>query len=235
MRKFIFDVDGTLTPSRGVIDNDFRTWFMTYMDDPEIEVYLATGSDRPKTVEQLGEYFMKLPVRTYHCSGNDVWEGDKQIRSHDWTPDKDVIDYLNNKLDESLYPTRTGNHIEIRTGVLNFSVVGRGASQVQRASYVDWDSKYNERCYIALEFHKRFPELEAHVGGETGLDIHPIGYDKSQIACDFSSDDQLIFFGDAIYNGGNDYHLARSIDQLGGTVYSVANWQQTWNKLKEIV
>ena len=51
--KFIFDVDGTLTPSRGIIDLEFKAFFNTFclMND----VYLVTGSDKPKTVEQISE------------------------------------------------------------------------------------------------------------------------------------------------------------------------------------
>ena len=51
MKKFIFDVDGTLTPSRGKIDPEFSPlfWELTKSE----EVYLVTGSDRQKTLEQV--------------------------------------------------------------------------------------------------------------------------------------------------------------------------------------
>ena len=51
MHKFIFDVDGTLTPSRGKIDNDFKKFFVEFCMNNN--VYLVTGSDKPKTVEQI--------------------------------------------------------------------------------------------------------------------------------------------------------------------------------------
>jgi hydroxymethylpyrimidine pyrophosphatase-like HAD family hydrolase len=53
MRAFIFDVDGTLTPSRSEIDKEFAEWFLGYCS--RNSVYLVTGSDYPKTVEQVGE------------------------------------------------------------------------------------------------------------------------------------------------------------------------------------
>ena len=52
MKKFIFDVDGTLTPSRGKIDPDFLQ-FMLFFSGKN-DVYLVTGSDRSKTLEQVG-------------------------------------------------------------------------------------------------------------------------------------------------------------------------------------
>ena len=52
MIKYIFDVDGTLTPSRGKINSEFRTFMKKFMDSHD--VYLVTGSDREKTVDQIG-------------------------------------------------------------------------------------------------------------------------------------------------------------------------------------
>ena len=53
MRKFIFDVDGTLTPSRGKIHDDFFPYMMHF--SCKYDVYLVTGSDRQKTIDQIGE------------------------------------------------------------------------------------------------------------------------------------------------------------------------------------
>ena len=49
--KYIFDVDGTLTPSRKKIDPDFLIFFNSFA--LANEVYLVTGSDRDKTIEQI--------------------------------------------------------------------------------------------------------------------------------------------------------------------------------------
>ena len=43
MKYYIFDVDGTLTPSRGLMDTEFKKWFLKF--NSENPVYLATGSD----------------------------------------------------------------------------------------------------------------------------------------------------------------------------------------------
>ena len=83
MDKFIFDVDGTLTPSRGIIDLEFKAFFNSFclMND----VYLVTGSDKPKTVEQISELTYNLCKRVYQCSGSDVWEGEsKRILKSSW-------------------------------------------------------------------------------------------------------------------------------------------------------
>ena len=50
--NFLFDIDGTLTPSRSKIDEQFKKFFMEWMDGKS--VYLVTGSDKEKTIEQIG-------------------------------------------------------------------------------------------------------------------------------------------------------------------------------------
>ena len=65
MNKFIFDVDGTLTPSRGKMDEKFSQFFFDFCTLHD--VYLVTGSDRPKTVEQIGNVIYGMAKRVYNC------------------------------------------------------------------------------------------------------------------------------------------------------------------------
>ena len=99
MHKFIFDVDGTLTPSRGKIDNDFKKFFVEFCMNNN--VYLVTGSDKPKTVEQIGNELYSMAKRVYNCSGSEVWVGDKQIKTNDWKIPYNVRSWLLDKLEES--------------------------------------------------------------------------------------------------------------------------------------
>ena len=126
---------------------------------------------------------------------------------------------------------RTGKHIEERPGCINFSVVGRNATKDNRAKYILWDRETNERSNIANAFNMMFPDLEANVGGETGLDIAPKGADKSQILKDFDGD-MVYFFGDAMDEGGNDYAL--KIANKYGKNFTVSDWKDTWDKLREL-
>ena len=71
MRKFIFDVDGTLTPSRSKIDPQFEAWFWGFVQREK--VWLVTGSDYSKTEEQLGSEICVSVCSVYNCQGNDVW------------------------------------------------------------------------------------------------------------------------------------------------------------------
>ena len=228
--KFIFDVDGTLTPSRGIIDPNFKDWFTRFIK--QNDVYLVTGSDYPKTVEQLGTEICELVKRVYNCSGNDVWEAGQNIYTNSWHLEDAPCDWLSERLCESEFRLRTGQHFEHRPGMCNFSIVGRGATQDQRNEYVKYDTETHERERIAYAFNVLFPLLSAKVGGETGLDIFPTGRDKSQIIKDFNPKDTLIFFGDKMDPNGNDYPLAKEVlKREDGCCYSTRGWEDTWREL----
>jgi len=230
MNRFVFDVDGTLTPSRGKIHKDFAAWFENFATHNKC--YFVTGSDKMKTVEQVGLDIYNLAVRAYNCNGNDVYEGSTNIKTTDWQLPDLARTFLISCEYESGFSLRTGNHIEERPGMVNFSVVGRNATHEQRAEYVVYDTKENERIKIANAFNVMFPDLEAKVGGETGIDISPKGADKSQILNDFDlNNDNIIFFGDAMQLGGNDEPLATA--NKNGRNYHVKGWEHTWEILRE--
>ena len=231
MKKFIFDVDGTLTPSRKKIEHEFWAPFLIFCRHHD--VYLVTGSDRVKTLEQLGLDICYTAKRVYNCSGCDVYERDKNVYRDTWKPSDEVRQFLQDELDYSQFRIRTDPHIEERPGCINFSVLGRGANWEERETYVQWDKDEHERLLIAKRFNERFPDLHATVGGQTGLDIAPHGRDKSQILRDFNEDDELHFFGDRCEEGGNDHSLAVEVEKRGGLYYNVEDFKETWKLLSK--
>jgi len=226
MNKFIFDVDGTLTPSRGIMSPKFKSFFLDFCKSND--VYLVTGSDKPKTIEQIGKDIYNNCVRVYNCNGNDVWEGEVNVRQNKWILPETAQEWLSEQLSASAFPLRTGLHFEHRPGMCNFSIVGRNADKIERAKYVTWDTEYNERDLIAHNFNLIFTDLEAKVGGETGIDISAKGLDKSQIIKDFDPEDVLYFFGDAMHPGGNDEPLMKKVHHHR----HVLNWSNTWEYLQ---
>lgn len=223
---YCFDIDGTLTPSRSVMDEEFRQEFLKFQ--AEHDVYLVSGSDYPKTLEQVGQEVIDKAKLLFNCCGNEV-RTSNHIRYHStWKPGGLFLLFLESLKRKSEFTIRTGKHIETRTGMVNFSVVGRNANKEERAQYVVWDNATNEREQYAKEIRKAFPELDCTIAGETGLDIYPKGKDKAQVKNWI--DDPITFFGDRCEEGGNDYSLAKVAD----IVYHVKNWQETQNILRGI-
>ena len=231
MKKFIFDVDGTLTDSRQQIDLSFEVYMIKFCC--KYDVYLVTGTDRAKTVEQVGLDIYNRSKRVYNCSGADVYEKEHNVYKSDWKPSRKLINFLSDELDYSTFPHKTGNHIEHRPGGINFSILGRGQDSMKhRKEYVKWDINTTERILMADRIRSEFPDLNIQIGGQTGLDISDS--DKSQILRDFNSEDELVFFGDMMKEGQNDYPLAVAVDKRGGTNYTVGSWQETYKKLKDL-
>lgn len=232
MNKYIFDVDGTLTPSRQKIDPQFEAWFSNFISREK--VWLVTGSDYEKTVEQLGTEICESVVTVYNCSGNDTWFKGKRVNAKSFDAPNELYELMNGWLQTSPFPLRTGNHIEERMGTINFSIVGRNATLGERKLYVKHDLENRERETIALQINSEFPEITATIGGETGIDIYRKGCDKSQILEDFNAPyDNIYFFGDKCEQGGNDWPLANLLKPE--QVFNVRDWQDTWKILKDIV
>ena len=234
MKKFIFDVDGTLTPSRQMINLEFLVFFADFVQKEE--VYLVTGSDRKKTLDQITPGIYNNCKRVYNCSGSDVYEGDNNVYRDEWEPSDKLERFLNDELAYSCFPLRNGVHIERRPGNVNFSILGRGDDpSVGRDEYIRWDKERLERQDIADRIRTSFPELTVALGGQTGVDIGPKGSDKSQILRDFRLGEEVVFFGDRMEEGGNDYSLGEAVKNMGGKAYPVKDWKDTQSILNSVV
>ena len=237
MTAYVFDVDGTLTPSRGRIDPEFGAWFVEFARNNA--VYLVTGSDREKTLEQVGETIYNTCQAVYQCSGNDVWQGNINKKTNNWRLHDEAWNWLEQQIYRSEWKINTGNHLEERPGLLNFSILGRNAMPHQREAYVKHDLSTNERKRIADKFNKEFSAsgVQAQVAGETGLDIMPVGFGKEQILADFLDNTVIHFFGDKIQSDGNDYAIANAVAQRPdgtGFAHPVETWEDTWTILREL-
>tara|TARA_B100001093_G_scaffold271596_1_gene259573 strand:- start:2425 stop:3183 length:759 start_codon:yes stop_codon:yes gene_type:complete len=232
---YAFDVDGTLTPSRLSIDSEFKKFFLEFCKNNY--VYLVTGSDKDKTIEQVGEDIWMAAAGCLQSCGNHIFIKGKEVYRNDWKPNKDLIKLLEQFLNISKYRVRTSNHIERRTGLVNFSIVGRDCTQRQRDEYGEWDDLNKERIDMASIINESFPDLEASVGGQISIDIHPKGANKSQaknwILKHFEGNPIIKFYGDKTLPGGNDYDLAKVLAGDFHKVCQVEDWKDTYKLLKE--
>ena len=222
-----------MTPARKTIEPEFLHFFYEFSTCND--VYLVTGSDRDKTLEQVTPGIYNNAKRVYNCSGSDVYEGELSVYRDDWELPRDVENHLENELLFSKFPVRNGEHIERRPGGVNFSILGRGLTCfVEREEYVKWDKKTDERKEIARRLKMKFPDLEVNIGGQTGLDLGPKGSDKSQILRDFRLGQELVFFGDMMEEGQNDYALAKAVQEVGGSSHCVNGWKDTMMILNKV-
>lgn len=236
MIGWMFDVDGVLCDTGASITPEFQKWFLEWARDKII--YLVTGSQREKTIQQIGQEIVDTALISFNCFGNSIWMYGKETRINQITLHPDELAWLENVLGNSKCPAKTGFHIDLRPGSINFSTVGRNASVEQRLEYKQWDDIHHEREQIRLAFLKEFPRFDAFIGGNTSIDICLIGADKSQCR-DLTpagiAHDRIYFFGDKCGPGQIDHPLAMACySKRRDKVFEVNGYQDTWNLLKTL-
>jgi phosphomannomutase len=239
---YIFDVDGTLTPSRLRMTEEFAKYFDKWSE--RNNYYLVTGSDLDKTKEQLPTAYIDRAEAIFTCCGNQMWRDNELIYDNKFELTSKLKNALDIVLMSSSYPHRYGNHIEDRGSMVNFSIVGRNCNQEQREHFFKWDNEKGERKKISTFLKNKFKDLDAVLGGQISIDIYPKGMDKSQIfehietdfAIPFSEPNEYIFIGDRTKEGGNDYPLAKLMEETNNCyTFQTNGWKQTQEILENLI
>lgn len=241
---FLFDVDGVLCDRGQKIDPSFQDWFKQFIEGKDF--FFVTGSSREKTIEQLGNEIVEKCRISYHCMGNNIWIDGREICINQFVLKKEELEYLENLANNHFFPKKKGPHIDYRKGSVNFSIVGRDASIEDRKQYTQLDKVSNDRIKIIEKFTKKFPRLEAYLGGDVSIDICLQGANKSQVMEMLPPYDKIYFFGDRCYRLGIDYPLTKYFTKM--TVKQVQSsdekrypyeyfqinegYMQTWDILK---
>ena len=213
MNKFFFDVDGVLCDTGCKINESFKEWFLNWTKDKEY--YIVTGGERQSTIDQIGEEIVRGAKISFHCMGNQIYIEDREYRINQFQLTSEEIDWLNKQVLYSEYHTKIGNHIEIRHGSINFSILGRNASTEQRNEYYQWDLLNRERISVINKLCTQFPRLEAFVGGNTSIDICLRGANKGQVLdLTGSTRDNALFFGDKCFFLGIDNPIAQRVNKF---------------------
>ena len=235
----MFDIDGTLTPSRLMMTEKFAKFFDKWSE--RNKYYLVTGSDLDKTKEQLPIAYIDRAEAIFTCCGNQMWEDNKLIYDNKFELSTKLKNTLEVVLMSNQYPHRYGNHIEDRGSMVNFSIVGRNCTQEQREHFFKWDEEKGERKKISTFLKHKFKDLDAVLGGQISIDIYPKGMDKSQIFKhieereNFYCPDEYYFIGDRTKEGGNDYPLAKLMKETNNCyTFQTNGWEQTQKILESL-
>ena len=100
-----------------------------------------------------------------------------------------------------------GERIEDRGSQITFSALGQ---QAPIDAKEHWDPKFEKRKIIQADLKQRLPGLSINMGGATSIDITQEGVDKAYGLKRLRDEsgialDAMMFIGDAIFPGGNDY------------------------------
>jgi len=213
----LFDIDGTLTAARKVIKENMIECLKKASSYDDIDIATVGGSDLPKAKEQLQS---AIDLLTFVFTENGLVYLDKKKELHKvnkvttflgYDKLKEFVNFCLKYIADLDIPVKTGTFVELRTGMLNISPIGRNCSQEERDAF----DAYNKEHHILEKFRetlvKNFSEkfgLEISIGGQISFDVFPSGWDK-RFCLQFieKSYDNIIFFGDKGYYGGNDYQI----------------------------
>jgi phosphomannomutase len=123
-------------------------------------------------------------------------------------------------------PIKRGTFVEFRNGMLNVSPIGRNCSQEERDDFEKFDkvAGVRERMVKVLQVQFREFDLTYSVGGQISFDVFPRGWDKTYCLQFVENDfEEIHFFGDKTYSGGNDHEIFVSPKTIGHTVTSPAD------------
>ena len=123
--NYVFDVDGVLCDIGETINSEFKDWFLNWISDKRY--YLVTGSDKEKTIQQVGQEIFDKASISFNCLGNSIWIDGTETKINQFSLYPDELLGFEEIINSSEYPNKFGKHIEIRHGSVNISTVGRNA------------------------------------------------------------------------------------------------------------
>ena len=237
---YLFDVDGTLTPAKSKIDQQFAKQFLNWCRGRE--VYIVSGGSFMRIVDQLKRPIIDQMHGVFACMGNvfyrkrhdaDTYSTWDKVYENEFVMKnkQDFLDELDWIVKDSPFYIKTGRHHEERVGMLNFSVVGRNATPDERKIYEEYDAKFKERIKIVEKLSKKYKGIDFVIGGAVSIDIFNEGNDKSQVMKRLDNrlqEQRVVFVGDRIPFPGNDHSLAAALHKHpNGHAIEVENWKDT--------
>lgn len=246
MKKLIaFDLDGTLAPSKSPLPDKISELLNKLLD--KFQVCIISGGKFEQFEKQILSNIKADPLKleALHLMptcGTRYYNYDISksqwhlVYAEDFTEaeKKEIIDALEEGLDKLGLRSKEvyGDIVEDRGSQVTLSVLGQNIVDVLGPKGVDikeaWDPDNEKKERLREYLAPKIPSFEVKVGGLTSIDVTKPGIDKAygmkklMSELEISKDD-ILFVGDRLQPGGNDYPvLAMGIDCI-----EISDWQQT--------
>lgn len=244
MKKLIaFDLDGTLAESKQPMQVPMQEAIADLLAVADVAV--ISGGDWPQFEKQVASrlpdradlsrlWLMPTTGTKLFTHKDDAWSS-VYAELFDDMQKAAILEAFDAALEATGFvPEQTwGERIEDRGSQITFSALGQ---QAPIHAKEEWDPDFAKRKIIQADLRTRLPGLSINMGGATSIDITRKGVDKayglkklrdaSGIALD-----AMMFIGDAIFPGGNDYPAK----ELGLDTVRVRDPQETLSVIAAIV
>jgi phosphomannomutase len=217
MKKLIvFDLDGTIAESKSSLDDEMSALLRDLLGI--VKVAIISGGNWPQFEKQLVSTFPRdanlknlslLPTcGTKFYKYNSTWE---KLYSEDFTDGEKgkIISSLQKAIGLSDFNAAnvSGELIEDRGSQITFSALGQQAPLEEKKK---WDPDFAKRRQMKVFLDQSIPEFSVRLGGTTSVDVTKKGIDKAYGIKKLRDIlgvgiNEMIFIGDALFPGGNDY------------------------------
>lgn len=241
-RLIAFDLDGTLAESKQPLDTAMAHALVGLLDIAEVAV--ISGGDWPQFEKQVISRLVK------GANLDRLWimptTGAKLFRFREAAWQETYADIFDASIraaivgaikravgDARLNIGKTwGQQIEDRGTQVTFSALGQEAPIDAKK---DWDPDFTKRKTLQAALREALPDVSVNIGGSTSIDITRQGVDKGYGLRRLAEQSGLsltamLFVGDAIYPGGNDYPAR----EVGVDTISVRDVAETWTVISAI-
>jgi hypothetical protein len=215
-KLIVFDLDGTLAESKSSLDAEMSRLLHDLLGI--VKVAVISGGDWPQFEKQVlshlphDESLVNLSLLPTCGTKFFRYKGDwKKIYSEDFTAKEKekITSSLKKAVEQAGFKVEKvwGEVIEDRGSQITFSALGQQAPLVYKEK---WDSDFTKRKKIKAILDTLIPEFSVRMGGSTSIDVTKPGIDKAYGVGKLRdilgiSLKEMIFIGDALFAGGNDY------------------------------
>jgi phosphomannomutase len=217
MKKLIvFDLDGTLAPSKSSIDTEMAKLLDALLKI--VRVSVISGGDWSQFQKQLLAHLSQddrlIGLSLLPTCGTRFYQYEtewKLLYAEDFSADqkKKIINSLEQAANAAHLKAGQiwGDVIQDRGSQITFSGLGQQAPLAEKEK---WDPDFAKRKDIKAMLDILIPEFSVRLGGATSIDITQHGIDKAYGICKLREVlgigiPEMIFIGDAVFPGGNDY------------------------------
>jgi HAD superfamily hydrolase (TIGR01484 family) len=215
-RLIVFDLDGTLAESKSSLDAEMSRLLRDLLGI--VKAAVISGGDWPQFEKQVLSHLPHdanlanlsiLPTcgtKFFRYAGD--W---KKIYSEDFTAleKEKIVSSIKEAVRETGFQAKKvwGEVIEDRESQITFSALGQQAPLEEKKK---WDPDFAKRKKIKAILDALIPEFSVRMGGATSVDVTKPGIDKAYGIGKLRdvlgiSLKEMIFIGDALFPGGNDY------------------------------
>ena len=241
---FVFDLDGTLAPSKQPIEPEMVETLKKLIAKRRVAV-IGGGSfevfqNQFKAMMESGDQNLKN-LSLFPTSGAQYFKYDNgwhQMYEHGLSEGqrKKIISAVKQAIRESgvEMPKQTyGEVIEDRGTQITMSALGQTAPLALKK---DWDTDIAKRHKIKKILDKLIPEFEVRIGGTSSIDVTKKGVDKAYGVRMMQYNlkvpvHKMFFVGDALFPGGNDYAVLSTCIK----VYEVKDTLETRKFIESIL